>query len=112
MTRGVRPSIPQLQRLQCLAPPDLRALQILNRLPGVQKENVIVIDFPGSREASAKTKLPSQNGKRTGAQLNASIIAGLGHAPIHSRDSRFVDTDQPIHEIKVREDEGNLLGRS
>jgi hypothetical protein len=39
----------------------------LNGLPGVQEEDVIVIDFPGSREASAKTKLSSQNGKRTWA---------------------------------------------
>jgi hypothetical protein len=35
--------------------------------PGVQKEDVIVSDFPGSREARAKTKLSSQNGKRTRA---------------------------------------------
>jgi len=48
MTRGVWASIPHLQRPQCLAPSDLRALQILNGLPGVQKEDVIAINFPGS----------------------------------------------------------------
>jgi hypothetical protein len=73
---------------------------------------VIVIDFPCGHEACAKTQLPSQNGKRTGTKVNASIVAGLGLAPIHSRNPRLVDTDHPIHEIEVGEDEGNLLGGS
>ena len=66
-----------------------------------------MIDFPGNGEACAKTKLSSQNGKRTRGQLNASIFARLGLTSIHTRDSCLVDADQPILEIEVSEHESN-----
>jgi hypothetical protein len=43
--------------------------------------------------------------------LDASVVAGLGLATIHAEDSRFVDTDDSVHEIEVGKDEGNLLRR-
>src|SRR5688572_275756 len=101
MTGGIRTSIAQLQRLQCLAPAKSGIVQTLDGLAGLQKKDMIVIDFPGGSEACAKMKLSSQNGKRTWAQLNASILPGLGLVPIYSRDSRLVDTDNPILEIEV-----------
>ena len=74
-------------------------MQTSDGIAGLQEEDMIVIDFPDRIEACSKEKLSSQNRKRTRTQLNAPIFTGLGLTPIHSRDSRFVDTDEPIHEI-------------
>jgi len=40
--------------------------------------------------------------------VNAPIFARLGLTPINSRNSGLVDTDDPVHQIDVIEDEGNL----
>jgi hypothetical protein len=81
-------------------------------LAGLHEENVLVIDLPGGHEGFSETKLPSQNGQRTRAQLNAAIFACLRFIAIDAGDSRFVDADDSLNEVDVREHEGNLLGRS
>jgi len=44
--------------------------------------------------------------------LDAAIISGLRLVAIHSVDSRFVDTDDPVDEIDVGDRKGDLLRRS
>lgn len=41
-----------------------------------------------------------QNQEGARAQLDASVVSGLGPAAVHSRDPCFVDADDPVHEIE------------
>jgi hypothetical protein len=59
-------------------------LQTPHRLAGLQKEDVVVIDFPDGLETCTKTELPFQNHKGTRAQLDASVVSGLRLEPIYS----------------------------
>jgi hypothetical protein len=68
-----------------------------------------VIDFPRGQEGFSKTEMPSQNGQRTRTQLYAAIFARLRFIPIDAGDSRFVDADDSLDEVDVREHEGDLL---
>lgn len=61
MTRGVGATIPHFQRSQRLAPSNLRHLYISHGLAGVAHEDMIVMEFAGSREALAQAKLSPQH---------------------------------------------------
>src|SRR5882757_2110329 len=81
-------------------------------LAGLHEENVLVIELPGGGKGFSMTEMSSQDGQRARTQINAAIFARLCFIPIDARDSRLVDTDESVHEINVREHEGDLLRRS
>jgi len=74
--------------------------------------DVAAFEVPGGREARSKTEVSSENGQRARTQLDTAIFAAFGLIPIDDGDSGFVDTDEPLREINVRENERNLLGWS
>jgi len=76
---------------------------------GLQEEDVLVVDLPGVVEGLSKSEMPSENGQSARAQLNATIFARFGLVPVDAGDSSFVDTDESVHEINVREHKGDLL---
>lgn len=79
---------------------------------GLQAEDVLVIDLSGGLEGCSKMQMPSQNGQCARTQLHAAVFARLGLVPIDAGDSGFVDADDSVRQIDVREHEGDLLGRS
>ena len=95
----------QIQRPQALAPSDGGAEQIANRRTGILEED-LVVDPPRGVQARAQAKL---SGKRSGAEFDASILAGLGLASIDAMDSSLVDTDNAMDEVDIGENEGNFF---
>jgi len=83
MVRGVGASISHLQRLQGLPPPLGRIDQVEDGLARVQKENVLVVNLASSLQARAQLQVFFQHRERARAQLNPSILSGLGAITVH-----------------------------
>ena len=47
--------------------------------------------------------------RRSGAEFDASIFAGLGLTSIDAMDARLIDADNAVDEVNVGEHEGNLF---
>ena len=76
------------------------------------EEQPLVFDLSHCPEACSQPEMPPQNGQRTRTELDAPVIARFGLAPIDAGHSGFVDTDGPVDEIHIVEDQCNLLGWS
>jgi hypothetical protein len=78
MACGIWFSISELEGSQGARPAGVRIHQIGDRLTGLLKEDVIMINPSGSFESRTKPQLPLQDSQCSGAELDPPIFTGLG----------------------------------